>query len=395
MARRLGRARRGGVVAAALLLSTAVACGGGAKEAAEKPTATPKPEVSVPVVSEDHSMPQPPKLTGGLAQADILIYAAKPLSASMVKKIEGLTVKGAKGKPEKAVHATELFSIASPSIQGQTYQIAAVDPATYRRFSLAGTEAEKANPWLLLLEDDPGSPVPVIADAGSMEYVLHRGLGDEMMIERPGGAPIRMRFVAALEDSVFQSELIMGERAFRRLFPGQEGYRVFLLDVPRPEEAEVVAGLESALADHGFDATTARDRLAGYHRVENTYLSTFQALGALGLVLGTVGLATVLLRNALERRREIALLRALGYRPAHVSGMLVAENATLLGLGVAAGIAAALVAVVPAVMHRGGALPVAAMAGVAAAVMVTGLVTSFLAAAVVRRSPLLAALRSE
>jgi hypothetical protein len=141
MARRLGRARRGGVVAAALLLSTAVACGGGAKEAAEKPTATPKPEVSVPVVSEDHSMPQPPKLTGGLAQADILIYAAKPLSASMVKKIEGLTVKGAKGKPEKAVHATELFSIASPSIQGQTYQIAAVDPATYRRFSLAGTEA--------------------------------------------------------------------------------------------------------------------------------------------------------------------------------------------------------------------------------------------------------------
>jgi hypothetical protein len=263
------------------------------------------------------------------------------------------------------------------------------------RSVLAGTESEKANPWLLLQEDDPEAPVPVIADAASMEYVLHRGLGDEMVLDRPGAAPIRLRFVAALEDSVFQSELIMGERAFRRLFPGDEGFRVFLLDVPLPEEADVVASLESTLADQGFDAVTARDRLAAYHRVENTYLSTFQALGALGLLLGTVGLATVLLRNALERRREIALLRALGYRPGHVSGMLVAENATLLGLGVGAGLAAALVAVLPAVIHRGGVVPVGAIAAVAAAVVITGLATSLLAASVVRRSPRLEALRSE
>ncbi len=263
------------------------------------------------------------------------------------------------------------------------------------RGPVAGTDSEKGNPWLLLQRDDPSAPVPVIADAASMEYVLHRRLGEEIVIERPGAAPIRMRLVAGLEDSVFQSELIMGEAAFRRLFPGQEGYRVFLLDVPRPDEPAIVARLESTLADQGFDAVTTRDRLAAYHRVENTYLSTFQALGGLGLVLGTVGLATVLLRNALERRREIALLRALGYRPWHVSGMLLAENATLLGLGVGAGLVTALVAVVPAVMQRGGVLPMGAIAGVAAAVIITGLVTSILAAGVVRRSPLLAALRSE
>ena len=52
------------------------------------------------------------------------------------------------------------------------------------------------------------------------------------------------------------------------------------------------------------------DRIAAFHRVENTYLSTFQSLGALGLLLGTAGLAAVLLRNVLERRRELALLRA-------------------------------------------------------------------------------------
>ena len=194
----------------------------------------------------------------------------------------------------------------------------------------------------------PSAPVPVIADAASMEYVLHRRLGDEIVIERPGArahppAPRRRP---------------RGQRVPVRADHGRAGLPAAVPragGIPRLPARRPAArrgggrsrGSNRRLADQGFDAATTRDRLAAYHRVENTYLSTFQALGGLGLVLGTVGLATVLLRNALERRREIALLRALGYRPRHVSGMLLAENAALLGLGVGAGLVAALVAVVP------------------------------------------------
>ena len=75
------------------------------------------------------------------------------------------------------------------------------------------------------------------------------------------------------------------------------------------------------------------DRLAAFHRVENTYLSTFQALGGLGLLLGTLGLGAVLLRNVMERRKELALLRAVGYRPEHLRRIVIAENAFLLIAG--------------------------------------------------------------
>ena len=80
--------------------------------------------------------------------------------------------------------------------------------------------------------------------------------------------------------------------------------------------------IEDALTDFGADAIGTAERLAAFHRVENTYLSTFQTLGGLGLLLGTVGLATVLLRNALERRRELALLGAVGLpaRPLRLDG---------------------------------------------------------------------------
>ena len=57
---------------------------------------------------------------------------------------------------------------------------------------------------------------------------------------------------------------------------------------------------------------------------------------ALGLVLGTIGLGAVLLRNVLERRGEIALLRAVGFRKQTLAVMLVllvAQVAYRLALG--------------------------------------------------------------
>ena len=86
------------------------------------------------------------------------------------------------------------------------------------------------------------------------------------------------------------------------------------------------AALEDRLADYGVDAVSSAARLEAFHRVENTYLATFQTLGGLGLILGTVGLGAVLLRNVLERRRELALMRAVGYNARHLSLMVLAEK---------------------------------------------------------------------
>jgi putative ABC transport system permease protein len=263
--------------------------------------------------------------------------------------------------------------------------------------SLAATPAEEENPWLLLEREFEDGAVPVAADANSLNYVLHLKLGEDFVLERgPGQEPARLRVVAALSDSVFQGELLMSERDFLRLFPEQEGHRFFLLDLPAPgRAAEVSAALEDRLSDFGFDAVPTAERLASFHRVENTFLSTFQMLGGLGLALGTLGLAAVLLRNVLERRRELALLRAVGYRRAHFALMVLAENALLLFCGLVTGTACALLAVVPVVASRGGRLPLASLAALLLAVVISGLLASLLATAAALRSPLLASLRAE
>ncbi|PYT08432.1 MAG: hypothetical protein DMF60_04765 [Acidobacteria bacterium] len=188
--------------------------------------------------------------------------------------------------------------------------------------------------------------------------------------------------------------MLISEADFLRSFPDQGGSSFFLLDVA-PEASSAAAGvLEEQLSDFGFDAVPTSERLASFHRVENTYLSTFQTLGGLGLVLGTLGLAAVLLRNVLERRRELALLRAIGYNSTHFALMVITENAFLVCCGLITGALCALLAIGPAFVSRGGHFPALSM-WLLLSVFVVGLFASLAATVAALRTPLLPALRAE
>jgi len=260
--------------------------------------------------------------------------------------------------------------------------------------SLAASNEEKQNPWLLLDRELESGVVPVVGDANSLTYVLHLKVGDELAIDHATG-PLRLRIVGALSDSIFQSELVMSEKNFLKLFPEQEGYRMFLVDVPATQSNQVSTVLEDRLSDFGFDVVSTQERLANFHRVENTYLSTFQMLGGLGLALGTLGMAAVLLRNVFERRRELALLRAVGYNSSHFAAMVITENVLMLSCGLAVGFACALLAIAPVLFERGGRLPNISLGLLLLAVLLSGAIASLVATLAALRSPLLPALKAE
>ncbi len=260
--------------------------------------------------------------------------------------------------------------------------------------SSAASFEEKINPWLLLYRQFENGAIPVIGDANSLTYVLHLKVGDELVVDTPRG-PLRLLIVGALSDSIFQSELLMSEQNFLRLFPEQEGYRFFLIDVPATQVNEASTALEDQLSDFGFDVVSTEERLANFHRVENTYLSTFQMLGGLGLALGTLGMAAVLLRNVFERRRELALLRAVGYNSSHFATMVITENVLMLCCGLAVGFVCALLAIAPVLIERGGRLPNLSLGLLLLAVLLSGATASLVATLAALRSPLLPALRAE
>jgi ABC-type lipoprotein release transport system permease subunit len=261
--------------------------------------------------------------------------------------------------------------------------------------SLASTPAEHANPWLLLAKRFDDGAIPAIADQTSLAYVFHLKVGDDYVFQTDGGRVTRFRIVGALADSVLQSELVISEDAFVTLFPRREGYGLWMIDAPPDTAGTLSTILEDRLSDYGVDVTETRARLAAYHRVENTYLSTFQALGALGLLVGTLGIAAVLARNVLERRRELALLRAVGFTPRHLRTLVISESLLLVGVGLLLGSSTAVFAVLPAVLERSGAVPFRSVALLLLAVTITGLISSILAARMATATSLVSALKSE
>jgi ABC-type antimicrobial peptide transport system permease subunit len=261
--------------------------------------------------------------------------------------------------------------------------------------SLADNPKERHNPWLLLNRTFDDGAVPVIGEANTVKWMLKSDLGKDIAATDERGNAVTLRVVALLSDSVFQSGLLMSEANFLKLYPSNQGYNFFLIRTP-PEGASRVKGvLEAALGDRGFEVTPSARRLEAYLAVENMYLSTFQALGGFGLLLGTLGLAVVLLRSVWERRGELALLRALGYRHRALAWLLLSENGLLLLLGLGVGAATALLAVAPHLVGGGGAVPWPELLGMLAVVLLVGVLVAAAALAATLRAPLVPALRRE
>jgi ABC-type lipoprotein release transport system permease subunit len=258
-------------------------------------------------------------------------------------------------------------------------------------FTFASTLKETADPWLLL--DGGGDVVPAIGDQASVMWAMHKSLGDTLAYEDERGRPFEVRIVGTLAGSLLQGTLLIAEGRFEERFPSESGYRTFLVDAP-PERAQAVsAHLSEALQDVGLELTPAAVRLEEFNAVQNTYLLVFAALGALGMLLGSVGLGIVVLRNALERRGELAIVRAVGFPLRAIRALLAGEHALLIALGLGLGSLSAALALLPnaAAMVEGSAYPV----GPVLLIALSGVVSVWLATAVVVRGTLTDALRSE
>jgi putative ABC transport system permease protein len=97
----------------------------------------------------------------------------------------------------------------------------------------------------------------------------------------------------------------------------------------------------------------------------------------------------------LERRGELALMQATGFRRARLAWMVLAENLALLLAGLGIGCLAALAAVLPHAIIEQAGTPWATLALLLGIVALAGVAAAWLASRVVLRAPLLPALRGE
>ena len=318
-----------------------------------------------------------------------------PSESGDAKLLDEMRVAAFRVRPGENASCLNLYQTRLPTILGVPKHLAGFKWANPPRYK---------SPWVVLDQSSSDGTIPVIGDMNTLMYSLHKGVSDTIKVPDDTNPKATLRIAGMLDSSVFQGVLLMSEENFLKLFPEQAGFRYFLIGDRRfnggrafskQEARELSDLLETGLAPYGLDVEPIGDRLANFLAVQNTYLSTFQTLGGLGLLLGTFGLGTVMLRNVIERRAELALLRAVGFRPSAIRRLVLFENAFLLACGLVVGTGSALLAMLPHLLSTGADVPWLSGAGLLVGIFGVGLLAATGATAEAVRTPIVASLRGE
>ena len=282
--------------------------------------------------------------------------------------------------------------------RAQTPRLLGVDPNQLARrgsFTFVKTVEPTEHPWSLLNRDLGPNEVPVIGDAPTVKWGLGRALGDTVDYVDGAGRSFKARFVGIIDGSVLQGNLLIAEKSFMERYPAEEGYRQLLIETPKQSHQVVEDHLADRLQDLGIVFTDTRERLARLNEIQNTYLAMFQALGGLGLLLGTIGLGVVVMRNMLDRRAEFAMLLAVGLSRRQLKELVFFEHWGLLLGGVWVGCCAAAVAMVPALRVASTQVPYGLLVTLILSIALSGALWVWLATHWVLQGPLLDGLRNE
>jgi ABC-type antimicrobial peptide transport system permease subunit len=206
-------------------------------------------------------------------------------------------------------------------------------------FVFVSHESQKGNdnPWMLLEESENINEIPAIGDYNTVVWILGLDIGSTITIYDESGDEVHLKIVGIIGNSIFQGSLMISDGNFNSLYPTDNGYTLFLFKSQEGTIEGQILELESALAQYGLDAYSVESVVVENILIENTYISIFQVLLLFGLIIGTLGFGIVAYRNTLERRRELGILRAIGFSRSIVRKALIFENSFIVLSGIAIG----------------------------------------------------------
>lgn len=118
----------------------------------------------------------------------------------------------------------------------------------------------------------------------------------------------------------------------------------FYIEVdPSADANELAKGLQGELVANGVEAESFRSRVEDFQQSNLQFFRLMQSYLALGLVVGIAGLGVVMVRAVRERRRDVGVLRALGFLPRQVRRAFVLEAGFVAFQGILIGAALALI----------------------------------------------------
>jgi putative ABC transport system permease protein len=261
-----------------------------------------------------------------------------------------LPVDGVAGRPDVGAVAALSTAVAewdAPVSDGfEPWPVASFDEALVRHRPPRLEERAPAYP------DDAAAYRAVLADPSLVvvsEFFLQAGggpperpltPGDAVTMRDPLSGRSRRLTVAAVADSAFGNiRSLVAPPAFSDVFGDRSVPNLLhVATAPGADPEEVASSINGAFIANGADARSFRSVVSENLAQQLSFFRLMQGYLALGLLVGVAGLGVVMVRAVRERRRQVGVLRALGFEAAAVRRTFVTESAFVAVEGITIGI---------------------------------------------------------
>ena len=204
--------------------------------------------------------------------------------------------------------------------------------------------ADESAAWQGVLDD----PTLMIADAfflqgdgGPPELVA--GLGDVVEVRDPTTGEIVERTIAAVADAGQTFTAWMSAASAQEAVTQLAPIRSYVAVAEGADPTEVALRLQGAYIANGLSADSFRDLAEAQTRANTQFFRLMQGFLGLGLLVGIAGLGVIMIRAVRERRREIGMLRSLGFQASKVRSMFLLESGFVALEGMIIGTALSLI----------------------------------------------------
>ncbi len=143
----------------------------------------------------------------------------------------------------------------------------------------------------------------------------------------------------------------MSASSVRDVFGKEISASRFYLSIDPDRLSDVTDELQGRFIGNGVEAKTFREVVEEQQRISTQFLHLMQGYLALGLLVGIAGLGVVMIRAVRERRRDVGVLRSLGFLAQQVRSAFLLESGFVAFEGITVGSMLALVTAAQLVSH--------------------------------------------
>jgi putative ABC transport system permease protein len=196
--------------------------------------------------------------------------------------------------------------------------------------------AIRDNESLVVIDGSFGAQNNIVNTGGRSHGNLSLDVGDTIKIIDKNNSIVEKKVIGILDTTIIQG--IFSYNAYVEEEFNINTSTVFLFSIKQGQNADAVSKeIESSFLKNGMQTIVVKTVVMNALNAMNQFFYLFDAFMALGLIIGIAGLGIITIRSVHERRQEIGMMRAIGFKKRMVLSSFIIETSTIAIIGILIG----------------------------------------------------------